>query len=211
MADARRADRTEAEADDRLMVAVRGGDVARLGVLFERHHRALFNFFLRLTFDREASEDLVQDVFTRMLRYRATYQPGTQFRAWMYQMARNAHIDRFKARRHEVAMDDDTPEPVVDVPPVTADLEKAAEVALLREALARLPADKREVLVLSRFEGLKYEQVGRLLGCEEGAVKLRVFRAVRQLRSIYDQLVRERSGSRADVAVQPPGPRLARG
>lgn len=105
-------------------------------------------------------------------------------------------------------MDEDTPEPIVDAPPVTADLEKAEEVALLREALARLPEDKREVLVLSRFQGLKYEQVGRVLGCEEGAVKLRVFRAVRQLRTIYERLSRERRGPRGDAAP-PASPRLA--
>jgi RNA polymerase sigma-70 factor (ECF subfamily) len=61
------------------MRAVRGGDVARLGVLFERYHRALFDFLTRMTGDRAAAEDLVQDVFIRVLKYRATFRDDGSF------------------------------------------------------------------------------------------------------------------------------------
>ena len=189
MRDERRPDAAAAEADDRHMVAVQEGDLARLGVLFERHHRALFNFFLRLTGDRQASEDLVQDVFFRMLKYRATYQPGTSFRTWMYHLARNAHIDRFKGRRREALYEDgEGHEPMSHQPQQDEEIARDQQVVLLREAMARLPEDKRELLVLARFQGLKYEQIGRLLGCETGAVKVRVFRAVGALREIDREL-----------------------
>jgi RNA polymerase sigma-70 factor (ECF subfamily) len=184
-----------AEHDDRLMTAVRDGDVSQLGVLFERHHRALFNFFLRLTADRQASEDLVQDVFVRILKGRATYQPGTQFRTWMYQVARSAHIDRFRSRPREVTADTEAMGPVSQAPPPGAQIERSQEAALLRRALAALPEEKREVLVLSRFQGLKYHEIGVLLGCEEGAVKVRVFRAVRALRQAYLDLVASRGAA----------------
>lgn len=167
------------------MTAVREGDVSQLGVLFERHSRSLFNFFLRLTNDRQASEDLVQDVFVRMLKSRTTYQPGTQFRTWMYQVARSAHIDRYRARPREQFSDPEALTGVSETPGPAAGLEREQEAALVRQALAALPEDKREVLVLSRFQGLKYQEIGALLGCEEGAVKVRVFRAVRALRDIY--------------------------
>jgi RNA polymerase sigma-70 factor (ECF subfamily) len=187
-------ERAGAEADDGLMTAVQGGDVGRLGVLFERHHRALFNFFARLTGDRGAAEDLVQDVFFRMLKYRSTYQPGTQFRAWMYHLARNAHIDRYKSRRKEVLLDPDTVrEPATDDPAPGSELERRQQLALLEAALARLPEDKREVIVLSRFSGLRYEEIARMLGCEVGALKVRVHRAVRALRDAYFELSGERS------------------
>lgn len=171
------------------MTAVREGDVSQLGVLFERHSRSLFNFFLRLTGDRQASEDLVQDVFVRMLKSRATYQPGTQFRTWMYQVARSAHIDRFRARPREQFTDPESLTQASDAPGPASGLEREQEAALVRQALAALPEDKREVLVLSRFQGLKYQEIGTLLGCEEGAVKVRVFRAVRALRDIYLGLI----------------------
>jgi RNA polymerase sigma-70 factor (ECF subfamily) len=173
-----------AEHDDRTMTAVRDGDVSQLGVLFERHHRALFNFFVRLTNDREASEDLVQEVFFRILKSRGTYQPGTQFRPWMYQVARSAHIDRFRTRPREVTSES-AAEPISPAALPSAQVEQAEDAVLLRRALAALPEDKREVLILSRFQGLKYDEIGALLGCEQGAVKLRVFRAMQALRRAY--------------------------
>src|SRR5258708_35075895 len=90
------------------MLAVRDGDVERIGVLFDRHHRMLFNFFLRLTANRGLSEDLVQEVFFRMLKYRHTFQAGTNFTAWMYQIARNAQIDQARKHRLEVVPHQET-------------------------------------------------------------------------------------------------------
>ena len=97
----------ETQADHLVMLAVREGDVERIGVLFDRHHRMLFNFFLRLTANRGLSEDLVQEVFFRMLKYRHTYQAGTNFTAWMYQVARNAHLDQARKHRLEIVPDEE--------------------------------------------------------------------------------------------------------
>ncbi len=177
------------------MTGLQAGDVSRLALLFERHHRALFNFFLRLTGERQASEDLVQDVFLRILKYHATYKPGTQFRAWMYQLARHAYLDRRKPipASAEVPLDALPVDPPSPAPAPSELLQKDQQAALVRRALARLPEDKREVLVLSRFHGLNYEQVGALLGCEVGAVKVRVYRAVRALRTILLEISGESS------------------
>jgi RNA polymerase sigma-70 factor (ECF subfamily) len=192
-----------AEHDDRLMTAVRDGEVSQLGVLFERHHRALFNFFLRLTGDRQASEDLVQDVFFRILKGRFTYRPGTQFRTWMYQVARSAHVDRYRSRPRESASDPDTLSAVSEGPAPGTALEREQEAALLRRALEELPVEKREVLVLSRFQGLKYQEIAALLGCEEGAVKVRVFRAIKALREIYLDLLHGGRDARPPVTFRP--------
>src|SRR5258708_40287137 len=89
------------------MLAVRDGDVERMGVLFDRHHRMLFNFFLRVAGNRGLSEDLVQEVFFRMLKYRHTYQGAANFTAWMYQIARNAHLDHTRKRRLEIVPDEE--------------------------------------------------------------------------------------------------------
>jgi RNA polymerase sigma-70 factor (ECF subfamily) len=200
VSDDRGTDRADGDADDRLMTAVQTGDVARLGVLFERHHRSLFNFFLRLTTDRDAAEDLVQDVFFRILKYRATYQPGTQFRTWMYHLARNAHIDRFKTRRKELLVDPDTMrQPASECSPPGTAVEREQQIELLKAALAMLPDEKREVIVLSRFSGLKYEEIARLLGCEVGALKVRVHRAVKALRDAYFELTGEQSSCSANT------------
>jgi len=79
--------------DEDLMLQVRDGEVAMLGVLFDRYQTPLYNFYTKMTQDRALSEDLVQDVFLRILRYRHTYRPDTPFRAWIYQIARNARFD----------------------------------------------------------------------------------------------------------------------
>ena len=76
--------------DERVMQAVRSGDAERLGTLFERHHVALYEFLYRTTGDASTAEDLVQDVFVRILKYRHTYRDGYPFLTWMYRIARNA-------------------------------------------------------------------------------------------------------------------------
>src|SRR5271170_8267642 len=88
--------------DNAVMAQVSGGEVAKMAVLFERHHRALFRYFVSMNRNRELSEDLVQDVFFRMLRYRASFDPAKAFTAWMYQIARRANLDRGRDRRAEV-------------------------------------------------------------------------------------------------------------
>lgn len=175
------------------MLEVREGGVGRLALLFERHHRPLFSFFYRMTSDRVESEDLVQDVFFRLLKYRDTYQPRTSFAAWMYQIARNAHIDQYRRKRPETPWVPEWPEPASSEPAADAKLHKRHEIRLVQQALRALPVEKREVLVLSRYQDLKYEEIGRILGCEAGAVKLRVFRAVRALGEKF----RELSGEQA--------------
>ena len=79
------------------------GDVARLGILFERYHRPLFDFLARMTGDRAAAEDLVQDVFIRILKYRATFRDEGSFETWIFRIARNARADWFNARRTDTA------------------------------------------------------------------------------------------------------------
>lgn len=177
--------------DDHLMAQVRDGDVGQLGVLFERHHVPLFNYFVRLTGDRGVSEDLVQDVFLRMLKYRHTYRGEGQFACWMYQIARNARADHFRKWKGQAELPEDDVMPSAD-PSASDLLEESQRHALLQAALARLPHDKREVLLLSRYQHLKYEEIAQLLGCSVGTVKVRVHRAMKDLRFHYFELSGDR-------------------
>jgi len=178
-------------SDEGVMLEVREGQVGKLAVLFERHHRSLFNFFYRLTGHREQSEDLTQDVFMRILKYRDSFEPRTSFAAWMYQMARNTHTDSHQKGKTETSWSDDLPDPAGPERRVDDLLQKEQEVALVRRALAALPVDKREVLVLSRYQELKYEEIGQILGCDVGAVKVRVYRAVRALGRVFAEMAGE--------------------
>jgi RNA polymerase sigma factor (sigma-70 family) len=184
------------ETDNGLMAQVSNGEVAKMAMLFERHHRPLFRYFVSMNRNRELSEDLVQDVFFRMLRYRASYDSAQSFTAWMYQIARNASVDQAQKRRAEVVgideFDDRRPELVSSAPGPEQSASKNQDLALLRRALDRLPADKRELLVLSRFQNMKYEDIASVLDCEVGTVKVRVFRAMRALEQVYMGLAEER-------------------
>src|SRR5580765_8800693 len=171
-------------ADEDLMLQVRSGEAEMLGVLFDRYQTPLYNFYTQMTQDRVLSEDLVQDVFLRILRYRQTYKPGTPFRAWMYQIARNARQDYHRKHPQALPYEPEMSPAVVDAD--SADTEQQA--ALLHRALLMLPEEKREVLVLSRFQELKYEEIARLMDCEVGTVKVRIHRALRELRGIFEKL-----------------------
>jgi RNA polymerase sigma factor (sigma-70 family) len=187
--------------DELLMRAVRAGDCAQLGRLFERYHAPLFDFLYRTTGDRAAAEDLVQDVFVRILKYRHTYRDDSCFETWLYRIARNTRADYFRRRKASPGANQDADEPVASEPDPSQQLEQSSQAALLRRALMQLPDDKRELLVLARYRGMRYEQIGALLDIEVGAVKVRVHRAMKQLRELFDQLANE--GASSCVAKKP--------
>ena len=190
---------TNSLSDEELMAQVRSGVGEMLGVLFERYHVPLFNFYLKLTGSRPLSEDLVQEVFFRILKYRHSYRPETGFRAWMYQIARNARIDHFRKHRPENSWE---PEMSPAVAPVDT-AQQSQEALLLHRALMQISEDKREVLVLSRFQDMKYEEIAQLLGCEVSTVKTRVHRALQDLRQIFHQLDRKTVGRKRTEGIWP--------
>lgn len=175
-------------ADNLIMLKVRDGEVGRLGILFERHHVPLYNYFLRLTNRREASDDLVQEVFLRMLKYRQGYRGDSPFTVWMYRIARNSWVDYLKKAKRETSWDENSEEPASDDPLPGQELEESQELIQLRRALFKLAPEKREVLVLSRYQEMKYEEIAELLGCAVGTIKARVHRALKDLKEIYTEL-----------------------
>ncbi|MBI3004930.1 MAG: RNA polymerase sigma factor [Ignavibacteriales bacterium] len=177
-------------SDNELMIQVRDGDVKKLGVLFERHSMRLLNFFSRHTSKPDISEDLVQDVFFRMLKYRQTYRGEAPFTVWMYQLARNVSADYFRKWK-EQALTDEILDKQQDPDPLPTELyQQTEEQEILRQALARLTPEKREVLVLSRYQDLRYEEIGRILDCPVGTVKARVHFALKDLRDEYMTLTK---------------------
>jgi RNA polymerase sigma-70 factor (ECF subfamily) len=170
--------------DTELMIQVRNGEIGKLGVLFERHHRPLYAFFVRLTGSRPLAEDLVQEVFVRLLKYRHTFRGG-EFSPWIFRLARNAAADHYARRRPEDPLPEDGNEPVSGQPLVSETVVQDEQQARLRVALGRLTPEKRELLLLARFELLPYEEIARLLDTTVGAVKVRVHRALKDLRQAY--------------------------
>jgi RNA polymerase sigma-70 factor (ECF subfamily) len=172
--------------DEQLMEAVKNGDLSQAAQLFERYHVRMYNFLLRMTAHREVAEDLTQNVFVRLLRYRHTYKPGMPVKAWLYQLARNAFADHYQQEKKQRWL---------SLPPqleMKDNLGEALEQEHLEQrlihALAQLDDDARELLVLTRFQHLKYEEVARHLGLTVANVKVKVHRAIGSLRTKYFQL-----------------------
>ncbi len=180
-------------SDHELMIAVRAGDIAKLGELFERHHQRLYGFFVRLTNQPSVSEDLVQVVFYRILKYRHTYRDEGKFTAWIYHLGRKVAADHF--RKHATAPAATDPVDLHEHPDAAPAPDSRAatsdDLAYLRSALARLPLEHREVLVLSRLQNVEHKEIARLLDTSVGAVKVRVHRALKELRDVYFKLRRE--------------------
>ena len=179
--------------DIELMDQVRDGDIRQLAHLFKRHHLKLFNYYLRLTRERHASEDMVQEVFFRMLKYRHTFRGDGEFLTWMYHLARNVHMDHYKKLKNAPATAGEPEDRATEEPHAQAQLEQKQDRALLGQALAKLPIEKREILILSRYQDMRYDAIAELLGCSVEAVKVRVHRAMNDLRRIFFQLSGEKA------------------
>ncbi|QEC75391.1 RNA polymerase sigma factor [Mucilaginibacter ginsenosidivorax] len=174
------------------MLRVKAGELDRMGLLFQRHYRALYGFLFHMTYQREASEDMVQTVFYKMLRYRGSFTGEGEFVAWMYQIARNVLKDNAK-KGGKQGVHQDIGELADRLPGGTnADehLEKKQANAGLYKAMEKLSDDNREILTLSRFQELKYQEIGQILGITEGAAKVRAFRAMQELKDIYAKMER---------------------
>jgi RNA polymerase sigma factor (sigma-70 family) len=170
--------------DEALMRAVRDGDLGQLGMLFERHHVVLFDFLSRMTGDRTAAEDLTQDVFVRMLKYRSTFRNHGRFETWMFHIARNARADYFR-RRAAVELNDERIDAATEAPGPAHLVERDEQTALLRRALLQLHEDRRELIILARYRGMKHQAIAELLGVDAGTVKVRIHRALKELREIF--------------------------
>ncbi len=175
-------------SDNCLMLNVRSGDIDKLGLLFERYKQSLFGYYYRITRDVEISEDLVQSVFLRVLKYRSSFTGEGKFSTWMYYIAHNVYSDYLKKNNsYQLSMDSSRTEPA-DCNTVERQVLKKESVGRIQKALELLSSDQREILVLSRYQGLKYKEIGEILGCSVGAVKVRVFRAITNLKQIYTKL-----------------------
>jgi RNA polymerase sigma-70 factor (ECF subfamily) len=174
------------------MLRVKAGDLDKMGLLFERHHRALYGFLFHMTYQREASEDMVQNVFYKMLKYRDSFTGHGEFVAWMFQIARNTLKDLGKKNKYKVQQypAEEMAEQISGGISADEHLEKKQEKATLYQAMTGLSDDHREVLTLSRLQELKYHEVGQILGITEVAAKTRAFRAMQELKNIYTKIER---------------------
>jgi RNA polymerase sigma factor (sigma-70 family) len=165
--------------DESLMLCVKSGELDKAAILYERYKKALYNFFLyKNSNDKDKGEDGVQQVFYQLIKYRHTFKEDGNFKVWLYSIAWN--IQHHDFRRQEKQED------MINNYPITETyIQFDDDHQTLHHALKLLPDIYRDVLIMSRFGGLKYEEIAEINNCSVGVIKTRAFRAIQSLREVY--------------------------
>jgi RNA polymerase sigma factor (sigma-70 family) len=153
------------------------GNVDAFEALFRQHQGDVYRWILRIVRDPAIAEDVTVETFWRIHRAHELFDPSRSFEAWARRIATNAALDHLKSTRPESELPDDLPQPALPDPGISQELrEKTAQ------AFGRLPPKLRIAATLAVIEEQPYQEIAEALGVSAGAVKLRVFRAVRMLR-----------------------------
>jgi RNA polymerase sigma-70 factor (ECF subfamily) len=171
--------------DEKLMTEVRGGNLNKMSILFERYHVRLYNYFTKLTRDRALSEDLTQTVFERAIKYRNSYKDSYPFKAWIYRIASNVRYDHYRSQKLKVVYDDGYQEPGgrMDIDPGNDHGDE--RIDKLYKAMQKLNDEQKKMIWLTKYEGMKYSEAAGILGCTESALKVKIHRAMKSLKSNY--------------------------
>jgi RNA polymerase sigma-70 factor (ECF subfamily) len=183
------------------MLAFQEGDSEAFVVLYDRYTRRLINFFYKMSYDRALAEDLTQETFLRLLRFRGRYKPEATFRTFLYTVARNLWIDRHRSRKAapktisaelRVQEDGATIGDLVEgrEPGVVKRLADREAAELVRTAVQDLPEAQRLVFLLAEAQGLKYREISEILEIPIGTVKSRMNAAVSRLRGLLGRVLR---------------------
>jgi RNA polymerase sigma-70 factor (ECF subfamily) len=179
------------ERDAELMLRVREGDDTSFALLLERHRTPVFHFLYRMVQNRAVSEELAQEVFLRVYRSRATYEPTAKFTTWLFRIATHLALNWIRDGRKEKGQESLNEKSVEGLERQVADLHKTVEQKMLyevrlqeiRRAIEALPAKQRAAVLMHKYEELGYSQIAKALSCSESAVKSLLFRAYETLRT----------------------------
>ena len=160
-----------------LLKRFRQGDPEAFEALFRQYQAEVYGWIVRIVRDPSAAEDLTVETFWRVHRARCRFDPGASFGAWARRIATNLAIDHVRQTRREVALPDDLAQPPAADPLAAGETRRQ-----IVDAFRRLPLKLRVAATLSLIEERSTKEIAEALGTSEGAVRVRVFRAVRLLR-----------------------------
>lgn len=179
------------ETDETAMAALQGGDDLALNRLIDRWQHPLRGFLYRSLRHEQDALDLAQETFVRIYQHRARYRPGAKFSTWMFQIALNLARDQIRRRqRRPTTALDEAPEPVTTHTPGSAATDAEAAAAV-RSAVAALPFELREAVLLAEFQGLSHAEIGEIVGATPKAVETRLYRAREKLRTSLARYLRD--------------------
>jgi RNA polymerase sigma-70 factor, ECF subfamily len=188
------------DSDENLMLRYQKGDVRAFEVLLTRHQKPVFNFVFRFVGDKAHAEDLLQEVFLRVIKGADAYQRQAKLTTWLYTIARNLCVDASRRGKHRRAQSLDAPmnssdtegatllDVVADNAPATD--RKVLDKELhgkLQAAIARLSEEQREVFLMREFLDMPFKQIADVVGCPENTVKSRMRYALEKLREDLEE------------------------
>jgi len=186
-----------ARSDVQLMLDVKSGDARSFELLLQKYRTPLVNFLYRMVRDRASAEDLAQEVFLRVYRARKDYVASAKFTTWLFRIATNLALNALRDGRYhqlEISLDqrvstgdaNEIEAPMLDVadrkPGIEQQLLDRDRVAMIRQAINKLPEKQRVAVLLHKYHELDYDEIARILECSESALKSLLFRAYETLR-----------------------------
>ncbi|AXT57070.1 sigma-70 family RNA polymerase sigma factor [Aquimarina sp. AD1] len=166
------------------MILVSNDDLDMMSILFDRYHIRIFNFLLKMTRDKDVSQDITQEVFYKAIKYRKSYKKG-KFSSWIYTIARNIFSDHYQNQKNKDQRLDEIEYKIERKE--TDHIEKEEIKEQLDNALKELNPNDRELVIMNRYQGIKYQEIAEITGSTTGAVKTKVHRAIHKLKDHYLQ------------------------
>lgn len=186
--------------DSAIMLELRAGNMSGFDFLIQKYRKPIINFMYRMVHNQAIAEELAQEVFLRVYRSRETYRAEARFSTWLYRIATNLGVNYARDTRHERTASTiylDEPDPETGTSPDVADSTPGAEAAMLRrerlnairEHVLALPERQRTAVLMHKYEGMDYKQIGDVLKLSESATKSLLFRAYQTLRERLKEYV----------------------
>lgn len=167
------------------MKEVAGNNLEGLRILFDRHHKHVYNFLYKMSGDRMLSEDITQEVFYKVLKYRNSYNDG-KFISWMFTIARNSLATHFRRSQENISLR------IAHYENLPEEEEREKEdYSQLQKALDQLDPEDKELLVLHKLQSISHQEIAEIVGSTPGAVKTKTSRALKKLKEIYFKTVRD--------------------
>ena len=187
-------------SDAAVMLRVAAGDEGAFSFLVEKHNRPVIHFLYRMVHNQAVAEELAQEVFLRVYRARDSYRAEARFTTWLYRIATNLAVNHARDTRHERsaqtvyldAPDEETgttPDVADDDPSVEQRLMKDERMAAIRNHVMALPERQRMAVLMHKYQGMDYKQIGDVLKLSESATKSLLFRAYQTLREKLKEFV----------------------